>query len=290
MKTLFFSALLLLCISATAQVKIGNNPTIIGSSSILELENSSKALLVTRVANTDSIANPKNGMIFYDTTLDCFRGYQAGAWTGCGFLDLSTNGSSRVSAWNCQVDSAGTMTAGTPVTGVSQTISATVTKIGTYSISVTANGVTFAASGNFTATGVQNVILVAAGTPGFTTTPIYTLNTIPSCSFNRHVVIPPASISNWQYTGYDVYGTLQAGVPITPNTVFFKIRVTVNNPGTYNFSVTNNGITFSRTDIFTQTGIQQISVPATGTPTSSGNATFDARSTYPGFYGYITVR
>ena len=148
MKTLFFSALLLLCISATAQVKIGNNPTTIGSSSILELENSSKALLITRVADTSAIANPKNGMIIYDTTLDCFRGYQSGGWTNCGLVP-----NAKVSAWVCSKVSVGTMTSGSPVQNVSQTITATVTNVGSYNISATASGVTFSASGYFYATG-----------------------------------------------------------------------------------------------------------------------------------------
>ena len=287
MKTLFFSALLLLCISATAQVKIGNNPTTIASSSILELENPTKALVITRVADTSAIANPTKGMIIYDTSLGCFRGYQAGAWTGCGFLDLSTNGSSRVSTLDCSISSEGTMTTGTPVTGVSQTISVTVTKIGTYSISATANGVTFAASVNFTETGVQNVLLVATGTPGFTTNPVYTLNTTQGCSFNRTVVIPSAQVSNWKQFRVSTSESMRAGVPINPNTIIVSIHATVNSVGTYNFNSTTNGVTLSGTGTFTQTGVRDITVTASGTPNAgSGDYTFTGP---PGFSVNLAV-
>jgi hypothetical protein len=81
------------------------------------------------------------------------------------------------------------MTAGTAVSGVTQTITATVTTVGTYNISATANGVTFTGSGTFAGTGAQNIVLTATGTPATAvSSPFsYTLNTTPSCSFNRTV-------------------------------------------------------------------------------------------------------
>jgi hypothetical protein len=72
------------------------------------------------------------------------------------------------------------------VTGVSQTITATVTTVGTYSISTTNNGVTFAASGTFAGTGAQTIVLTATGTPTCAFCHSFTLNTTPSCSFGRN--------------------------------------------------------------------------------------------------------
>jgi len=83
MKNLFLPALLLLCTSITAQVKIGTAPTSINTSSILELENVNKALLITRVAVVRDIASPINGMIVYDVSRQCFRGYENDSWTFC---------------------------------------------------------------------------------------------------------------------------------------------------------------------------------------------------------------
>jgi uncharacterized protein (TIGR02145 family) len=86
------------------------------------------------------------------------------------------------------------MTVGVAVSGVTQTITATVTTVGTYSISATANGVTFAAAGTFAATGAQNIVLTATGTPTAVGSNSFTLNTTPNCSFTRTtdaVVVPP---------------------------------------------------------------------------------------------------
>jgi hypothetical protein len=77
------------------------------------------------------------------------------------------------------------MSVGTGVSGVTQTITATVTTAGTYNISTTANGVTFSASGNFAGTGNQNITLTASGTPTATGSNSFTLNTSPNCSFTR---------------------------------------------------------------------------------------------------------
>jgi uncharacterized protein (TIGR02145 family) len=81
MKKIFLFAILLATSNLFAQVGIGTtNPE---ADAILELKSSSKALLVTRVATTGAIANPLNGMIIYDISSECFKGYENGAWTDC---------------------------------------------------------------------------------------------------------------------------------------------------------------------------------------------------------------
>jgi len=94
-----------------------------------------------------------------------------------------------VSSYSCTTSNSGTMVVGKAVSGITQTITATVTKIGAYSITTnTVNGVTFSASGTFSATGSQDVILTATGTPiamGFHN---FTLNTTPDCNFDRPTI------------------------------------------------------------------------------------------------------
>lgn len=68
---------------SVAQVKVGDNPTTINSSAILELEHSNRALLITRVADTAAVASPVNGMIIYDQSAQCFRGYSDSRWSNC---------------------------------------------------------------------------------------------------------------------------------------------------------------------------------------------------------------
>jgi uncharacterized protein (TIGR02145 family) len=101
------------------------------------------------------------------------------------YAQPTSNGSAIVSGYSCSTASAGVMTAGVGVFGVTQTITAAVTTIGTFNIIATSNGVTFLATGSFAAIGNQNIVLKASGTPISVGTNSFTLNTSPNCSFNR---------------------------------------------------------------------------------------------------------
>lgn len=83
-KITFFS--LFINVISFAQMGIGT--TTPEASSILELRATDKALLLTRVASTAAVTTPVNGMMVYDISSNCIKGYQNGAWTGC----LSTCG------------------------------------------------------------------------------------------------------------------------------------------------------------------------------------------------------
>ncbi len=108
-KTLFF-LLILICATTNAQVKIGNNPTTIGTSSLLELESTNKGLLLPRVANTAAVTAPVNGMMIYDLSSTCTKIYENGAWSIC----LSTGAPAGPTAINdCNLNGfEGTYTAG----------------------------------------------------------------------------------------------------------------------------------------------------------------------------------
>jgi uncharacterized protein (TIGR02145 family) len=90
-----------------------------------------------------------------------------------------------VSGYNCNVVSACIIYITIPVSGVTQTITATVATVGTYNYSITVNGVTFAASGTFPATGNRNILLAATGTPTAAGTYNHVLNTSVNCNFDR---------------------------------------------------------------------------------------------------------
>jgi hypothetical protein len=161
----------LLSYSSYSQVKMGDNPTIIGASSLLELESTNKALVITRVADMSSITTPVNGMIVYDIFNKCIRAYENGAWSIClngsAVVDASSNGTAVVSSYFCSTASEGTLASGFNVSQggiVTQTITANVATEGTYNIATTANGVTFTASGIFNI-GNKQITLTAIGTP-----------------------------------------------------------------------------------------------------------------------------
>lgn len=84
-----------------AGVKIGDNPTILGTSSLLELESVDQALVLSRLANTAAVTTPVNGMVIYDLAAQCIKGYEKGDW-GCLASNLYTSdgvlGSNRVVA------------------------------------------------------------------------------------------------------------------------------------------------------------------------------------------------
>jgi uncharacterized protein (TIGR02145 family) len=195
----------------------------------------------------------------------------------------SSNGSSVISSFNsCSTSTTGTLTAGVPVIGVTQTINVTVGTIGTYNISATANGVTFSATGTFTSVGAQNIILTATGTPTASGTNTFTLNTTPNCSFTRNSASNATSngtalISSFNSCSTSTTGTLTAGVPVIGVTQ--TINVTVETIGTYNISTTANGVTFSATGTFTSTGAQNLILTATGTPLATGTNTFTLNTT-----------
>lgn len=112
----------------------------------------------------------------------------------CKGCPISTHGDGEITSYNnCSVASSGTLTVGMSASAVTQTIAVTVGKVGTYNIAAIANGVIFSASGSFTATGVQNIVLTAAGVPLAAGTFGYTINTTPTCTFTRATVASTAA-------------------------------------------------------------------------------------------------
>ena len=195
------------------------------------------------------------------------------------FPDPTSNGTAVVSAYS-SIASAGTLVVGTPVSGVTQTIRATVTTVGTYDISTTANGVTFAASGTFAGTGAQTIVLTATGTP---TASIFTLNTSPNCNFSR-ITNPPVDPSSNGTAVVSAYscstaygGALLVGTPVSGVTQ--TITATVTTAGTYSISATANGVTFDGSGTFASTGAKTIVLTASGTPTAVGSNSYALNTT-----------
>ena len=75
-----------------AQIKIGNNPTILNPGSQLELESTNKGFLMTRLttAQMNSIAGSnaeKNGLIIFNLDSNCFFYYATTQWKSLCGLD-----------------------------------------------------------------------------------------------------------------------------------------------------------------------------------------------------------
>jgi len=78
--------LFLLASNLSGQVKIGDNPTNIDIASILELESTTGALVVSRVSNTQMLSiSPLQGALIYNTDEQCIFYYNGAQWNNlCG--------------------------------------------------------------------------------------------------------------------------------------------------------------------------------------------------------------
>ena len=177
-------------LSCMAQIGIGT--TTPDANAALELLSTTQGMLFPRMTNIqrDAIASPAKGLTIFNTTLNCIQtniGNSSTVNWKCLGISPTSNGTAIVSAYNCSTAWSGILKVGTAISGVTQTITATVTTIGTYNILTTnSNGVIFAANGTFTGTGSQTILLTATGTPITKGTNTFTINTTPNCNFIRY--------------------------------------------------------------------------------------------------------
>ncbi|MEZ4969996.1 MAG: hypothetical protein R2814_10135 [Flavobacteriaceae bacterium] len=81
MKYIHFFFCLLLGMAVQAQIKIGDNPQNIDPSSVLELESSSRVLVITRVNTVQMNAiTPSAGAMVYNTDIECIHYYTGTEW------------------------------------------------------------------------------------------------------------------------------------------------------------------------------------------------------------------
>jgi len=184
MKNFTLAVALLITFSVQSQIGMGTpNPD---PSAVLELASTQKGFLPPRLTTLqrNAIVQPAEGLTIYNTDKDCLEWYIASQWyNSCG-----DNLPAVVANYTCSTLETGTMTAGDPVYGVSQTITADVSAPGSYDISATNNGVTFSAKGYFTSKGNHDVILRATGIPVAIGFHKFTLNTTPGCDFERPTI------------------------------------------------------------------------------------------------------
>ena len=197
----------------------------------------------------------------------------------CIMGDATSGGTSVISSFGTS-SSTGQMVSGQAASGVTQTINVIAT-IGTYDIvTSTKNGIKFAGNGTFTNTGSNQIVLTASGTPSEAISSTFTLNTTPSYTFSRTSTgstngtavvnsYTPISSSGTMFQSFSFDNT--AGVTQT-------ISADVTTPGTYNIKAINNGVTFIASGTFTNSGVQNITLTASGNPTNAGNYTFTSNT------------
>ena len=177
-----------------------------------------------------------------------------------------------------------------------QTITANATKATSYNISTnTANGITFSGSGSIATAGPTDIVLTASGTPlASDVTSEFTINTIPSITFNRTTgVAEPSSngtaiISAFVGSG-SPFSSMTTGVFIPKDgTLFNRHTINVTKAGTYNISSSANGVTFNKFGTLSVGNGQTFDISGTGTPTLGGNTTFNYNISGPTGNKFIT--
>ncbi|PAM92769.1 hypothetical protein B4N84_21805 [Flavobacterium sp. IR1] len=180
-----FTLVVAVLITCSVQSQIGMGTPNPDPSAVLELSSTQKGFLPPRLTTLqrNAIVQPAEGLTIYNTDKDCLEWYNKSGW-----YNLCGDNPPAVADYTCNTLETGSMEVGIPVSGVSQTITATVSAPGTYDISATNNGVTFSARGNFTSKGKQDVILRATGIPMAGGDHDFILNTSPNnCPFTRTI-------------------------------------------------------------------------------------------------------
>ncbi|MDF4201845.1 hypothetical protein PXD56_02690 [Maribacter sp. SA7] len=92
MNRFFYFFIFLSFNSSFCQIKIGDNPELIDSNSLLELESSSKVLVISKLTNVEMLQLvPLEGAIVYNTDEDCIFYFNNQAWVS--LCNQITNGS-----------------------------------------------------------------------------------------------------------------------------------------------------------------------------------------------------
>ena len=135
------------------------------SSSILDLTATDRALLLPRVANSNNIATPVNGMMIYAVNPKCFKAYQDGAWvdlTTCSPITSAMTFGAITYQGTSVINTTGIGYNGETVPSASTiTVQVTVSGPTSYNFSAThaGTGLVYSASGSFAAAGTYPVIL-----------------------------------------------------------------------------------------------------------------------------------
>lgn len=238
-----------------------------------------------------------NGIVFSASGQFTTTGPQNVTLTGsgtpaaAGTFPVSVNGSSGCSfSLNCTSpgvytlggagsNCTGVVLSGSYIAGIALTAANTavidvdVTVAGSYSISTTTvNGIKFSAAGSFTVTGPQTLTLTGSGTPaaaGVFNFPV--TGGSSTCSLSVTVSPTPVSAYSLVCAGIVTNGTYYVGIALgASNTISVSVNVT--SIGTYTISSLPavNGISFSKTGVFTSMGVQLVILQGTGTPAAAG--------------------
>jgi uncharacterized protein (TIGR02145 family) len=254
------------------------------ASSVLDIESSTKGFLPPRMtlAQRNAIVNPANGLIIFNTTSGCINYYNNGYWKNlCGNTTPPD-----VTSLNCAGATLnGTLIIGQAANSVTVSVPYTGGNGEQYVLNVNSTGVLglTASVSSYLAIGTGGTLTYTiTGTPATSGTASFLLyvGSSPLSGANCTLTIPvasiPASIATLNCAGATTTGTLSSGS--IASGVSTTISYTGGNGGTYaTQSVPSTGVlgltaTITGGTLTSNTGNLVFSI--TGTPTSSGTASF----------------
>ena len=247
------------------------------TTAILDIVSTSKGILLPRMTTDqrDAIVAPANALLIYNTDQQCYNFYDsvANQWQGMG---CTGNAGIGIADPDCgtAVISGASFQVGKVVTNV-LTIDVNVTQAGPWSYSQSVNGITFSGSGIFADTGTLTLTLTAAGTPQTAGTSFATIsiNKGAACPVGFTTTYGPSS-GTVNCTNALINGTYTAGTVLNAaNTITLPVNIA--SPGTYSITTnTVNGYSFSASGTFVSTGLQNVILAGTATPTAAGTNSF----------------
>ncbi|UPT71099.1 MAG: hypothetical protein M0D53_01385 [Flavobacterium sp. JAD_PAG50586_2] len=279
MKKTITTFLLLAGLYATAQVKIGDNPTTISPSAVLEAESTTKGFLPPRMTKVqmNAIAVPAAGLIVYCT--DCnpasLYTFDGSAWNVLGSAS-NPNASFTSGTLACTGTLAGSYVQYTAMNSSNtKTVTITCNTAGTVTGSTnTVNGVSFSVNTTLYSTGANTpVTLTATGTPLATGTFNYTA-TIAGQTCNFNVTYSAAATFACGTITHTLPNNLVNGTAY--NTGSVSLPYTAGTGAAYpTTTVSNNGLTLTR---------------VAGTyAAGGGNVVYNLNGTYTGTTGGSAV-
>lgn len=293
MKKILFVIISFWTIHSFSQVGIGTtNPN---SSSILDITSSTQGLLVPRLTTTErnAISTPANGLIIYNTTIECLEFFNGIIWQSlCQSVNITPTITSIPCTAPFTVSPSGNGIAGLPYNksvtvpylggnGVAYPAGTTIVSTGVTGLTATLNAGTLS-SGNgnfiFTITGTPEPFVSASNTA--TATFSFTFDG-KSCSFT--ITIDKARIASSSINcatgvvenpstginGFPYIGTI---------TVTYSNSILTNGGGYAAQSINSTGVTGLTATIpagFTNPSGGTLVFNVTGTPNSTGNAQFN---------------
>lgn len=297
MKKILFALFTMLTLITQAQVKVGNNPTSINASAVLEAESTTQGFLPPRMTTVqrDAINSPTVGLMIYNTDTKCtetFLGIGAAGTSTTGWKNLckaNINAVFQSSTLNCTGTLSGNYVATVGMNSDNyKNVTVTTTAAGDYTVSTNeVNGVIFKAEGTIQSVGTGTILkLLASGTAIDAGTFTYTVTLSgQTCTFNVTFLNPPAQLVGDAVncvSGSPAAGTYSVGNAMTASNTK-QVTVTPESIGFCNIETdVQNGVKFSLSTTFNsgQLGVlQTLNLVASGTPTTSGTFTYTVGGT-----------